>query len=337
MDTPPVQYVTTSDGFDIAYTVCGAGRPFVLMPPQGNHVQLSWNKAGDSEWLEGLKQRFTLISYDSRGQGMSTRGLPSTFVLSDYLRDLEAVIGRLGLDHLVLCGTKHYGHVAVQYAVAHQKRVDALVLTHCSLSARPAFKRHQDHARENWDGFLTAVSGMLPGDRDGTVEFLRQAVTQQDWLTIAEGVGVSEIAAILPELHVPTLLLHARGFSGLQMEEASKLAARIAGARLVLTEGSSELIDAAQGLLAIDAFLQDLPPDGPAARSAPTGELPDGLSSREIEVLRLLAQGMSNQQVADELIISLNTVRRHVSNVFDKTGVSNRAQAAVYAKERGLA
>jgi DNA-binding NarL/FixJ family response regulator len=62
-----------------------------------------------------------------------------------------------------------------------------------------------------------------------------------------------------------------------------------------------------------------------------------GLSSREIEVLRLLAAGRSNQQIADDLVISLNTVRRHVSNIFDKTGAANRAQATAYAKDYGLA
>jgi DNA-binding NarL/FixJ family response regulator len=61
-----------------------------------------------------------------------------------------------------------------------------------------------------------------------------------------------------------------------------------------------------------------------------------GLSSREIDVLRLLAAGRSNQQIADELVISLNTVRRHVSNIFDKAGVANRVEAAAYARDHGL-
>jgi DNA-binding NarL/FixJ family response regulator len=60
------------------------------------------------------------------------------------------------------------------------------------------------------------------------------------------------------------------------------------------------------------------------------------LSTRELEVLRLLAAGKSNQQIADELVISLNTVRRHVSNVFDKTGIANRAQAGAWAREHGI-
>jgi DNA-binding NarL/FixJ family response regulator len=60
------------------------------------------------------------------------------------------------------------------------------------------------------------------------------------------------------------------------------------------------------------------------------------LSLRELEVLRLVAAGQSNQQIADELVISRNTVRRHVSNVFDKTGIVNRAQAGAWAREHGL-
>jgi DNA-binding NarL/FixJ family response regulator len=62
----------------------------------------------------------------------------------------------------------------------------------------------------------------------------------------------------------------------------------------------------------------------------------NGLSPREVEVLRLLGAGRSNQQIADELVISLNTVLRHVSNIFDKTGAANRAEAATYAAHKGL-
>lgn len=63
---------------------------------------------------------------------------------------------------------------------------------------------------------------------------------------------------------------------------------------------------------------------------------PGGLTKREVEVLRLIASGRSNQQIADELVISLNTVIRHVSNIFAKTGVANRAEAATYASRHGL-
>ena len=72
---------------------------------------------------------------------------------------------------------------------------------------------------------------------------------------------------------------------------------------------------------------------------APPGGRPRGhrLSDREVEVIRLIAAGRSNQQIADQLVISLSTVVRHVANIFDKTAVRNRTEAAAYAFHNGLA
>jgi DNA-binding NarL/FixJ family response regulator len=70
------------------------------------------------------------------------------------------------------------------------------------------------------------------------------------------------------------------------------------------------------------------------ATPAPTW--PAGLTGREVEVLRLIAAGHSNRAIAQALFISPNTVLRHVSNIFTKTGVANRAEAAAYATRHGL-
>ncbi len=75
------------------------------------------------------------------------------------------------------------------------------------------------------------------------------------------------------------------------------------------------------------------------ARSSTTssaGALPAGLTRREGEVLRLVAQGLTNREIADRLFISERTVEHHVSNLLGKLGVTSRAQAAVFAVERGL-
>jgi NarL family two-component system response regulator LiaR len=61
------------------------------------------------------------------------------------------------------------------------------------------------------------------------------------------------------------------------------------------------------------------------------------LTEREMEVLRLLAQGKSNQDIADELIIGIKTVKFHVTNLLAKLGVEDRTQAAIYAYKNGLA
>ena len=63
---------------------------------------------------------------------------------------------------------------------------------------------------------------------------------------------------------------------------------------------------------------------------------PDGLSAREVEVLRLIAAGKSNAEIAESLVISLYTVYRHVNHIYAKTGVANRAAAATYAHRHGL-
>ncbi|HZQ34359.1 MAG TPA: LuxR C-terminal-related transcriptional regulator, partial [Dehalococcoidia bacterium] len=64
--------------------------------------------------------------------------------------------------------------------------------------------------------------------------------------------------------------------------------------------------------------------------------LPDGLSAREVEVLRLIAAGKSNLEIADRLTISVNTVFQHVRSILIKTGCTNRTEAAGYALRHGL-
>ena len=60
------------------------------------------------------------------------------------------------------------------------------------------------------------------------------------------------------------------------------------------------------------------------------------LSTRELEILELLAQGKSNKEIAADLVISVNTVKVHISNIFQKTNTSSRSEAIVYAVENGL-
>jgi len=65
-------------------------------------------------------------------------------------------------------------------------------------------------------------------------------------------------------------------------------------------------------------------------------EFYDGLTSRELEILKLLASGMANKQIAYQLTISEKTVRNHVSNMYEKLNVYDRTQAALYAVRKGL-
>jgi DNA-binding NarL/FixJ family response regulator len=149
--------------------------------------------------------------------------------------------------------------------------------------------------------------------------------------------GSSEIVSDVASLEMPTLVLHPRDMRVLPAEESMKLAATAPDGRFVLTDGDFVFGDAGQSLEAIDSFLNSVLTAPVVSRQAADGTASERLSQREVEVLHLVAAGKSNAEIAEELVISINTVRRHVSNVFDKTGVANRTQAAAYAKDHGLA
>ena len=74
----------------------------------------------------------------------------------------------------------------------------------------------------------------------------------------------------------------------------------------------------------------------PPERQAPPTTYPAGLSAREVEVLRLVARGMTNAEIAGELFISPRTVNGHLGSIYHKIGSSTRAEATRFASEHGL-
>lgn len=76
---------------------------------------------------------------------------------------------------------------------------------------------------------------------------------------------------------------------------------------------------------------------GELKRPADLPPAPDPLTEREVQVLALVARGLSNQEIADQLFIGERTVRTHISNILGKLHLANRTQAALYAQREGLA
>ena len=70
--------------------------------------------------------------------------------------------------------------------------------------------------------------------------------------------------------------------------------------------------------------------------NASAGQLVEALSEREVEVLQMVAAGMSNKEIANELILAVSTVKRHMSNVYGKLNVNNRTQAVARARDLHL-
>ena len=140
------------------------------------------------------------------------------------------------------------------------------------------------------------------------------------------------IAAVRPAARVIALTTYA--------DEPTVLSALRAGARGYLTKDAgaeqihAAIVAVARGEAALDPAVQA----HVLAGLAEQGEaLPDGLTPREAEVLSLIAEGLTNAQIADRLVVSQATVKSHVNRVFAKAGVRDRAQAVAYAYRNGLA
>ncbi|MEW2131651.1 response regulator transcription factor [Streptomyces sp. NPDC005435] len=129
-------------------------------------------------------------------------------------------------------------------------------------------------------------------------------------------------------------------------DDDSLFAALRAGARGYLTKdaGGDEIVRAVESVLSGDAglapsvqrrLLERLSETEAAATPQPP-EAPDGLTAREIEVLVLIAEGLTNQEIARKLHVSTATVKTHINNLFAKTGLKDRAQAVRYAYAKRL-
>jgi DNA-binding NarL/FixJ family response regulator len=123
-------------------------------------------------------------------------------------------------------------------------------------------------------------------------------------------------------------------------DDASVLGALRAGARGYLTKdaGAEQIRAAVQAVARGEAALDPAVQHHvlAALTEPPASDLPDGLTPREVEVLQLIAEGLTNAEIAERLVVSAATVKSHVNHIFAKAGVRDRAQAVVYAYSNGL-
>jgi DNA-binding CsgD family transcriptional regulator len=276
---------------------------------------------------------------------MSTRGLPEDHAMEDYLVDLEAVVERLSLERFVLYGGPLSNHVAIRYAIHHPESVTALVLGDVTLDSSMLPPGYRELARQDWALFLhTIASSFSLQGAPIEVAYWRQSVEQADYLRAESASRQSDITTLLPELSVPTLILNARRLRADEpesrlAEHGRAMAAVIPDGRLVLYDGFASVWysgspEPPAAVPMIEAFLASIP--GLNRTPGATVRTTRLLSSREIQVLQLIARGSSNQQIADDLVLSVRTVERHITNVYAKIGARGRADATAYAVRAGL-
>jgi pimeloyl-ACP methyl ester carboxylesterase/DNA-binding CsgD family transcriptional regulator len=336
-----VRYTTREDGAKTAYGVMGKG-PLLLFPP-GIMSLLEWasDSPGAPEFFGALAEHRTVITYDRHGCGLSDRDR-TDFTLEDDIQDMEAVLRMLGDKRIDVVTASQGAAFAVTLAVRRPDMVRRMVLCECTLGQHSprydAMLKLLETDREGWIQALTGL-GFPSGADESSVQSLARYLRSAASLEVLLGLQAMSVPVehLLRSIRAPTLVLHRRNDALISFEKHAKVfASQIPNARLVPLMGDQHIPWAGDWRSMANKIIEFLVEGEGPGDFALEATQANNLSRRELEVLVLLATGKTNQQIADELVISLNTVRKHVSNVLDKTGASNRAQAAVYAKEHSL-
>jgi len=348
-----IKFCKSSDGVRIAYATVGAGPPLVKTANWLTHLEFDWRSPVWHHWVRELAREHLFVRYDQRGCGLSDREVDD-LSSETWVRDLESVIESLGFDRVAILGISQGGPAAITYAVRHPERVSHLVLYGTFASGRLARPGHSKQAEDEVASLMTLTrvgwgrdnpayreiftARFIPeGSRehvDSLNELQRISSSGETAARLIEATVYADVTELLPQVRVPTLVLHARNDAIFPLEWGRELAASIPGSLFVPLEGKNHYL--LEHEPAWEVFLSEM--RGFLATSDPGRQAyPCGLSPREAEVLRLVAAGRSNRQIAEELSISINTADRHVSNILAKVGASNRAQAASFAVRNGLA
>lgn len=343
---PSIRYATTQDGVSVAFATLGEGVPVVFMPPLPFcHLEAMWAVPGIDSWFGRLSQRAQVALYDARGTGLSDRAA-ADFSIEAMTADLDAVVERLGWEEFALCGFFNASPAAITYAAQRPERVTELVLW-------GGFARGTDiyplpmaadpsAAETHWPMLLdTAARTWTAGTGDEAhrvAEYFRACVAPVTAFRAFSAAREYDVRARLGEVQAPALILQRRDAPSQRLDVARGLAAAIADAELQVLPGEAASPfsgDVEAGVRSIEAFLGIEGEDVPAPPAAVA--FGEALTAREVEVLALVARGRANKEIAAALGLSVNTVERHLTNLYPKIGCRSRTEAAAFALTHGLA
>jgi len=334
------------DAARVAVATAGSGPPLVLPGWWVSHLEANWTSNRFRAFVAGLARERTVVRYDRVGTGLSDRTRPRTRMTLDFeVHTMEAVTDALELAHFDLLGISYGGGVAAAYADRHPDRTGRLVCFGAYANgadlAPPAVRASVlEMIRAHWGlGSRVLAEIWLPGadadERAELTEYQRAAADPEAAAALLELAYDLDVRASAGRLRLPALILHRRGDRAAPFARGRELAALIPGARLLPLDGSAHPPwhgHAASVVEATLAFLRnaDAPPAPPAT------PVDTELSEREREVLRLVASGLSDVQIAAALVLSPHTVHRHVANIRAKLRQPTRAAAAAEAVRLGV-
>ena len=348
-----IRYLRTADGVQLAWAEAGAGPTLIKAANWMTHLEYEWESPVWRHWIRFFSEHFRFIRHDERGCGMTDWNV-GDLSFARWIEDLEAVVATVDpKEPFALLGISQGAATCIGYAVRHPERVSRLVLY--GAYARGTYRRGDpdkerlyraliDMTRLGWGKDNPVyrqvfTSRFIPGATDEQIgwfnELCRKTTSPEIAARLLETRANIDVMELLGSVRAPTLILHSRDDDVIPIAEGHILAAGIPGSQFVELDSKNHILLESEP--AWERFCSEVL-DFMEVKELVTAEDPafESLTAREREVLALITEGLGNAAIADRLSISEKTVRNHVSNVFDKLGVWTRAQAMVFAHDRGF-
>jgi pimeloyl-ACP methyl ester carboxylesterase/DNA-binding CsgD family transcriptional regulator len=334
----------------VAYQVTGAGPvDLVVTPGFISHLDLQWEGVAYRRFVCQLAAFARVIRYDKRGTGLSDP-VAAVPTLEQRADDLAAVLDAAGSGRAVVFGYSEGGPTAIRFALREPGRTRGLVLYGtASMPPPPEMARRFRDAVGRWGRGATVAMlapSLVPGagQVEAAAALERAAASPAMAAMLVEALVRTDIRSVLPQVAVPTLVIHRRG-DLIKIEHGRYLAQHIPGAEYVELGGDDHLPwagDTGAVVAAIERFvrrfggLRRAARTGAGARPARAATGWGSLTEAERITALLAAEGLSNPAIASRLFVSRHTVESHLKHAYAKLGVSSPVELAVLAlREHG--
>jgi pimeloyl-ACP methyl ester carboxylesterase/DNA-binding CsgD family transcriptional regulator len=332
-------------GRRVAYAVTGEGPALVAPAWWISHLELDWSDQSFRDLWSTIAEGYTLVRYDRLGVGMSDREVrDEDLTLEGDVALLSAILEELGLKKVSLIGGSSGGCAAIAYAARFPERVDRLLLYGAyadgpSITSSAVGDAIVGTVRSHWGLGSRLLADIFSGDADSTEQerlarYQRESASPETAALLLELVYRNDVRADLGLVRAPTVIVHRRGDRAIPYRLGRELAAQIVTAKLIPLAGNAHFPWAGDADSVARALRTALAPETAAAAVRDTSN--PLLSPREREVLVLVASGLSDQEIAEQLVLSQHTVHRHVANIRQKLGRSSRTAAVAEAARLGI-
>jgi pimeloyl-ACP methyl ester carboxylesterase/DNA-binding CsgD family transcriptional regulator len=332
-------------GRSVAYALTGSGPPLVVPAWWVSHLELDWSDPALRDFWESVSGGYTLVRYDRPGVGMSDRNVHAEdLTLDGDVALLCAVLDELALDKVSLIGGSAGGCAAIAFSARFPERVDRLLLYGAyadgSAITSPAVRESIiATVRSHWGLGSRLLADIFLGDTDNAdmqrVARYQRESTDPETAAVLLGLTYSnDVRSLLDQVRAPTLVVHRRGDRAIPYQLGRDLAAGIPAATLIPLDGNAHFPWAGDRSSVVRALRSSLAPEVSASVTEDRAAVL--LSGRELEVLALVASGLSDEEIAQQLFLSRHTVHRHVANIRHKLGRTTRTAAVAEAARLGL-